>query len=64
MKSAPTQKDLYFIDRVDQLRGIANRYSADDILMMLRDIENLKQRLDTNLPEQLVFENVFRKMIR
>lgn len=64
VKSGPTQKDLYFIDRVDQLRGIANRYSADDILMMLRDIENLKQRLDTNLPEQLVFENVFRKMIR
>jgi DNA polymerase-3 subunit delta' len=64
VRAGSTQNDIYFIDRIDQLRGIAKKYSSDDILMMLRYIEDLKQRLDTNLPDQHVFEDVFRKMIR
>lgn len=57
------EKNIYFHDRVGQLESIAQKYTADDILMMIRELEGLKLRLDSNLPEQYVFEEVFRKMV-
>ena len=63
VKLGVNENKLHYIDLSDQLGDIALRYSTDEILLMIRELEDLKQKLDTNLLERYVFEDVFRKMI-
>lgn len=61
MKMAPSS--LFFPAYYERLAELGARYHRDELLLMVKIIEQLSRRMITTLPEREVLEDAFREMI-